>query len=56
MAMALIIMGDSMVIDPLGAVLYHKAGEEDIYTITLEQEPLLEVREKFPFLERCGSF
>jgi omega-amidase len=29
--------GDSMVIDPLGNTLYHRAGEEDIHTITLER-------------------
>ncbi len=41
--------GNSLVIDPLGEVLYHKADEEDIFTIELEKERLEEVRTKFPF-------
>lgn len=41
--------GDSMIIDPMGAVLYHKANEEDIHTLTLDKEQLADVREKFPF-------
>jgi omega-amidase len=48
--------GESMVIDPLGAVLYHKQEEEDIYTITLELEPLQQVREKFPFWKDADHF
>src|SRR5664279_397857 len=30
--------GESMIIDPLGEVLYHKKDEEDIYTYTLQKE------------------
>ena len=41
--------GDSMVVDPMGEVLYHKADEEDIFTITLNKNSLQEVREKLPF-------
>jgi omega-amidase len=48
--------GASMVIDPLGTVLYQKEEEEDIYTITLEQEPLQQVREKFPFWKDADHF
>ncbi|MDB5210414.1 MAG: amidohydrolase [Sediminibacterium sp.] len=48
--------GDSMVIDPLGAVLYEKQEVEDIYTITLEKEPLDMVREKFPFWKDADNF
>jgi omega-amidase len=48
--------GESMVIDPLGTVLYHKPEEEDIYTITLELEPLQQVREKFPFWKDADHF
>jgi omega-amidase len=48
--------GDSMVIDALGEVLYHKAHEEDIFTITLEKEPLLHIREKLPFLKDADAF
>ena len=48
--------GDSMVIDPLGEILYHKAHEEDIFTITLDKEHLKEVREKFQFWRDADSF
>ena len=48
--------GNSMVIDPLGQVLYHKAEEEDIFTITLDKEKLNEVRNKFPFLKDGDDF
>ena len=41
--------GNSLVIDPLGQVLYHMADEEDVNTITLQKEMLEDVRSKFPF-------
>lgn len=48
--------GNSLVIDPLGEVLYHMADEEDIFTITLQRERLDEVRTKFPFLKDADGF
>ncbi|MBO9620446.1 MAG: nitrilase family protein [Niabella sp.] len=48
--------GDSMVIDPLGEILYHKADEEDIVTITLHKTKLDEVRTKFPFWKDADGF
>lgn len=48
--------GNSLVIDPLGQVLYHMADEEDIFTIALQKEKLEEVREKFPFWKDGDSF
>lgn len=48
--------GDSMVIDPLGEILYHKADEEAICTITLQKTKLEEVRTKFPFWRDADSF
>lgn len=48
--------GDSMVIDPLGEILYHKAHEEDIFTITLRKEKLQEVRTKLPFWKDADNF
>jgi predicted amidohydrolase len=48
--------GNSIVIDPLGEVLYHHADEEDIFTITLEKERLDEVRTKFPFWKDGDEF
>jgi predicted amidohydrolase len=48
--------GDSMVIDPLGEVLYTKKGEEDIHTITIDKANLNAVREKLPFLRDGDGF
>lgn len=48
--------GNSLVIDPLGQVLYHMADEEDVFTITLQKEKLEEVREKFPFWKDADYF
>ncbi len=48
--------GNSMVIDPLGEVLYHMADEEDIFTITLQREHLENVRSRFPFWRDGDSF
>jgi omega-amidase len=48
--------GNSLVIDPMGQVLYHMADEEDINTITITKEKLEEVRTKFPFLNDADSF
>jgi predicted amidohydrolase len=48
--------GNSLVIDPLGEVLYHMADEEDIFTITLQKEWLNEVRGKFPFWKDADDF
>jgi omega-amidase len=48
--------GNSLIIDPLGEVLYHKAEDEDIFTITIEKERLEEVRVKFPFWKDGDSF
>jgi omega-amidase len=48
--------GNSLIIDPLGQVLYHMADEEDINTITLQKEMLEEVRTKFPFWKDADSF
>lgn len=48
--------GNSLVIDPLGQVLYHMADEEDVNTITLSKEKLAEVRTRFPFLNDADNF
>ncbi len=52
----IIYSGDSMVIDPLGEVMYSKANAEDIFTITLQKEKLDEVRNKFPFWKDADKF
>ena len=48
--------GDSMIIDPLGEILYQKADEEDIFTMQLNKERLNEVREKFQFWRDSDEF
>ncbi len=48
--------GNSLVIDPLGQVLYHMADEEDVNTITLTKEKLEEVRTRFPFWKDADDF
>ncbi len=48
--------GDSMVVDPMGEVLYHKKDEEDVFTITLDKTHLETVREKLPFWKDGDQF
>lgn len=48
--------GESMVVDPMGEVLYTKKEAEDIFTITLDKEHLQAVREKLPFLKDADGF
>ena len=48
--------GDSMVIDPLGEILYHKKDEEEVFTITLDKKNLEEVRERFQFWRDGDAF
>ena len=52
----LLYSGNSMIIDPLGEVLYHKEDEEDIFTITLDKAHLNDVRDKLPFLKDGDDF
>lgn len=48
--------GDSMVVDPMGEILYQKTHEEDVFTITLNKEKLEEVRTKLPFWKDGDPF
>ena len=48
--------GNSLVIDPLGQVLYHLADEEEVNSITLEKETLHELRAKFRFWKDADRF
>ncbi len=48
--------GESMIIDPLGEIIYSKKDEEDIFTCTLQKERLIEIRNRFPFLNDADSF
>lgn len=48
--------GNSMVVDPLGEVLYNKEGVEDIFTFTLSYDQLQVTRDKFPFWKDADRF
>ena len=48
--------GDSLVINPMGETLYHKAEVEDIYTITLQKKDVIDVRKQFPFWKDADEF
>ncbi|WP_276502367.1 amidohydrolase [Terrimonas pollutisoli] len=48
--------GDSMIVDPLGEILYHKKDEEDTFTTSLNKEHLQNIREKFPFWKDADDF
>ena len=48
--------GDSMIVDPVGKIIYQKTNDAAIFTYTLEKEKLNEVREKFPFMKDSDSF
>jgi len=48
--------GDSMIIDPLGDILYHQADKEDVFTLTVEKEKLDAIRQRFPFWKDADHF
>jgi omega-amidase len=48
--------GDSMLIDPMGEILYHNAEGEAMFTFTLEKEKLEAVRTKLPFWKDSDLF
>lgn len=48
--------GDSMVLDGLGNTLYQCHQEEAVHTIVLQKEPLLEIRDTFPFWKDADHF
>jgi predicted amidohydrolase len=48
--------GESMIVDPLGEVLYTKKEGEDIFTIALDKDHLNSVREKLPFWKDADHF
>lgn len=48
--------GDSMVVGPLGEVLYHCAHQEDIFHISLQKEEVDNARAKFPFWKDADFF
>lgn len=48
--------GASMVINPLGEVLYQKEHVDDLFTITLDKQTLEDIRNKFPFWKDADDF
>lgn len=48
--------GESMVVDAMGEVLYHKEEAEDIFTITLDKAKLDSIRAKLPFWKDSDQF
>lgn len=48
--------GDSMIVNPLGEIVYHKAFEEDIHTLTINKEDIEKIRNQFPFLKDADNF
>ena len=48
--------GDSMVVDPMGEILYTTAHSEEINTVQLDKTKLQETREKLPFLKDADNF
>lgn len=48
--------GDSMVVNPMGEIVYHKAHDEDVFTITLQKDQVEMVREKTPFWRDADPF
>lgn len=48
--------GDSMIIDPMGEIIYHKNDVEDIFTATISKDHLQAIREKFPFWKDADDF
>ena len=48
--------GNSMIVDPLGKIIYQKPDAEDVYTYTFDKQELEEVRAKFPFWKDADEF
>lgn len=48
--------GCSMVVDPMGEVLYQQEDKEDIETITLDKKHLADIRQRFPFWKDADIF
>ena len=48
--------GNSMVIDPMGSILYQKEHDEDIHTTKIEKAILADVHDKLPFWKDADHF
>ncbi len=48
--------GNSMLVGPLGEVLYHSADQESVFQITLQRDELEQARTQFPFWKDADFF
>lgn len=48
--------GDSMIVDPLGEIIYQKKDEEDVFTCSLDKLHLDTIRQKLPFWKDGDNF
>lgn len=48
--------GDSMIINPLGEIVYQKNNEEDIFTYTIDKAEIDKMRDQFPFYKGSDEF
>ena len=48
--------GDSMVVGPVGDILYHAADRNELHTMSLDPAALQETRERLPFLRDADGF
>ncbi|HVS94933.1 MAG TPA: amidohydrolase [Puia sp.] len=48
--------GDTMIVDPLGEVLYHAGDREEVFSLTIRKETLNGVRQHFPFWRDADHF
>lgn len=48
--------GGSMIIDPLGEIIYDASNKEEIFTYTFGRDHLEQVRQKFPFWKDADQF
>lgn len=48
--------GDSMIVDPLGELYYHRTHQAEMQTIQLEYKHLTEIRQRLPFWKDGDAF
>lgn len=48
--------GDSICVNPMGNIVYHKRDEEDMYTLTLIADEVARTRRMLPFLQDADEF
>ena len=48
--------GDTMVIGPLGEILYSAGANDEAFTLTLRKEDLARIRQRFPFWKDADHF